>query len=189
MAKPGPPPKPTNLRLLQGNPSRRPINDKEPKPEAIEGIPKPPFKLKKEAMQIWERMCPMLSRIGLLTVCDTNTLARYCDLFARWIEDRNFIEKHGETYDVPHFYKEEVEVVDKKTGETRIKYEQRKEFKGVRQYPQVKQYLAYGQQLLRMEQEMGLTPAARSRIEVEVFDKGDSTDPMAEYLASNTRKN
>ena len=49
----GPKPKPTKLKLLEGNPGRRPINDKEPKPK--ERLPQCPTHLSEEAKREWQR--------------------------------------------------------------------------------------------------------------------------------------
>ena len=44
---PGPPPKPTKLKLLAGNPGKRPLNENEPEPEAV--APSVPAHLDDEA--------------------------------------------------------------------------------------------------------------------------------------------
>ncbi len=176
----GPPPKPTALRLLQGNARQKPINAQEPKPDAAEPTAAPPMSMSGRSRKIWELMCPVLSKIGLLTICDLRALARYCDLCVRWVDARTFLDANGETYEVferVRVYKEET-----KTWDTIEKS------KGWVNYPQVKNYLAYSRELVRLENELGLTPASRSRIQVEVFSKSAMKDAMAEYLASNTRK-
>lgn len=176
----GPPPKPTALRVLQGNAARRPINEQEPKPEPAEVHAEPPMAMQGAALAIWQMMCPVLSKIGLLTICDLRALARYCDLCVRWIAARDFLDEHGESYEV--FERVRVYDKDSKTWDTIEKS------KGWINYPQVKNYLAYSRELVRLENELGLTPASRSRIQVEVFSKSAMKDAMAEYLASNTRK-
>jgi len=37
----GPPPKPTYLRILEGNPSKRPLNRNEPQPPPVETLDPP----------------------------------------------------------------------------------------------------------------------------------------------------
>jgi P27 family predicted phage terminase small subunit len=180
MAGKGPPPKPTKLRLLQGNPSREPINTKEPQPEAIAADIPPPMELGEQAALIWAFMCSTLSSIGLLTVCDLRILARYCDLCVRWYQAKLFLDEHGETYEVL----ENVRVYDK---EKKV-WDTVEKRKGFANYPQVKNYFAYCKELIRIEQEMGLTPAARSRIQIEIFKTGGAQDALAQYLAGNNRK-
>src|SRR5688572_9415358 len=53
MGKRGPAPRPTHLRVLDGNPSKRPLNGDEPMPD---GAPTCPTILDKEAKQEWKRI-------------------------------------------------------------------------------------------------------------------------------------
>lgn len=76
MGKRGPSPKPTPIRVLEGNPSRRPINENEPKP--TDGTPPMPPHLDRRARVVWRQIAPELSRLGLLTVVDGEALASYC---------------------------------------------------------------------------------------------------------------
>jgi hypothetical protein len=50
--KPGPPPQPTHLSLLKGNPSKRPLRP-EPEPERAANVPDPPSFLSKYAVDEW----------------------------------------------------------------------------------------------------------------------------------------
>lgn len=72
----GPAPKATNLRILEGNPSKRPLNDNEPQPEA--GAICPEW-LSEDAQEEWERLAPVLEACGILTKADQYTLAAYCE--------------------------------------------------------------------------------------------------------------
>ena len=58
MGRRGPPPKPTHIRLLEGNPSKRPINRREPQPE--KGAPPCPRWLTAEARVAWKRITALL---------------------------------------------------------------------------------------------------------------------------------
>ena len=79
----GPPPVPTNLRILRGNPSKRPIRD-EPQPARSVEVPEPPRFLTGYAADEWHRTAPALHALGLLTTLDVNVLAVYCQSYARW---------------------------------------------------------------------------------------------------------
>ena len=70
-------PKPTALKILQGNPGKRPLNKNEPKPK--NEIPSPPFRLDSEAMEEWNRITPLLEEMGVLTTVDGSALAQYCE--------------------------------------------------------------------------------------------------------------
>jgi P27 family predicted phage terminase small subunit len=80
---PGPPPQPAHLRLLRGNPGRRPIKP-EPQPEIAVVVPEPPEFLTGHACDEWYRVAPELHRLQLLTVVDVNALAAYCAAYKRW---------------------------------------------------------------------------------------------------------
>ena len=89
-------PKPTNLKILQGNPSGRPLNTREPKPKM--GIPTPPDVLSKEALAEWDRLSPYLLRTGLITEADRAAFAAYCQAYGRWIEAERVVATQGECY-------------------------------------------------------------------------------------------
>jgi P27 family predicted phage terminase small subunit len=82
--QPGKKPKPTALKLIQGNPGRRPLPKNEPKPRA--GIPPCPAHLDERARIEWERITPELNAAGLLTTIDGAVLAAYCMAYARWMD-------------------------------------------------------------------------------------------------------
>jgi P27 family predicted phage terminase small subunit len=76
-------PKPTYLRLVTGNPGRRPINGNEPKPEST--VPEPPPELLDDARKEWDRLAVPLSKLGLLTELDRGVLAALCQAYGRWV--------------------------------------------------------------------------------------------------------
>lgn len=70
-------PKPTALKLVTGNPGKRPLNKAEPKYD--DGIPICPSWLRdKVARAEWKRLTKLLGDAGVLTVADGNSLAMYC---------------------------------------------------------------------------------------------------------------
>ena len=72
----GPPPKPTAIRKAEGNPSRRPFNEREPQPDPVR--PRMPKHLDKTARREWKRLCPILEHMGVLTAADGIALANLC---------------------------------------------------------------------------------------------------------------
>ena len=80
----GPKPKPTYLKLIAGNPGRRPLNDSEPKPKA--SIPRPPPELSSDALKEWKKISRQLFAAGILTVVDRAVLAAYCQAYGRWVQ-------------------------------------------------------------------------------------------------------
>ena len=73
--KPGPPPKPTAIKDIEGNRGKRPLNEREPEPTP--GCDAP-FWLPPGAIAEWERVYPELDSLGLATVVDQAALACWC---------------------------------------------------------------------------------------------------------------
>jgi P27 family predicted phage terminase small subunit len=82
--QPGPPPTPTHLKLLRGNPGKRALPINEPMPLIPPAAPEPPAFVTGYAAEEWRRVAPELHRLGLLTKVDTTMLAAYCMAYARW---------------------------------------------------------------------------------------------------------
>jgi P27 family predicted phage terminase small subunit len=94
-------PKPTHLKLIEGNPGKRKLNKGgEPKPPPI--APECPAWLMPEAQQEWGRIAPQLEALGLLTLVDGAALAAYCQAFARWKQAETRIVKRGLTMKTPN---------------------------------------------------------------------------------------
>lgn len=157
MATRGRKPKPTALKILEGNPGKRPLNENEPIPP--KGIVKCPSWLEPEAKKEWKRLAPSLEAMGVLTQVDLTAFAGYCQAYARWREAEEFLTQHGSIFKTPSGY--------------------------VQQVPQVsiaQQNLKIMQSFCS---EFGLTPATRARIiaagggkEVDISD-----DPMEQILS------
>lgn len=83
------PPKPTALRLVQGNPSGRPINTEEPVPPRANLDP-PKTLISVIAIDTWNELAPLLADIGVFTETDRRSLENYCHAWSRLkrIEDR-----------------------------------------------------------------------------------------------------
>jgi len=77
------------MRLLRGNPGRRPINHEEPQPEALSvtsALGKCPAWIKGEAREVWKRVAPAAIKSGLLRLVDLPAFEAYCVSYARWRE-------------------------------------------------------------------------------------------------------
>lgn len=134
-------PQPTALKVLRGNPGKRPLNASEPRPPA--GDIQPPAWLSEESLSKWNELVPLLTAVGILTQADVGPLARYCDCWAWWRRCREVIDRDGDTV-----------VVRDEAG--RVKWSQ--------QRPEVGIVSKLAQQMHRLEAEFGLTPSARSAI-------------------------
>ena len=80
----GPRPTPTVLKLMRGNPGKRPINRGELRPTSAPTCPDPPGFVTGYAADEWRRVAPELHRNGLLTVLDETIFAVYCVTYGRW---------------------------------------------------------------------------------------------------------
>ena len=81
----GRPPTPTALKLLRGNPGKRPLNDREPKPPV--GAQVPPHLLASPAFVAeWKRHSARLTRLNVLTEIDDDALAALCVLSVKFRE-------------------------------------------------------------------------------------------------------
>jgi P27 family predicted phage terminase small subunit len=106
MATRGRKPKPTALKVLEGNPGKRPLNKNEPQPERK--APRCPSWLEPEAKKEWKRMAKTLETIGVLTQVDKAAFAGYCQAYARWKEAEEFLSKHGTIFKTPSGYIQQV---------------------------------------------------------------------------------
>ena len=88
--KRGRPKEPTALKVLKGNPGKRPIND-EVKPMPL--VPKCPSWIHGYAKEEWYLLSDKLERLGLFTEIDGVAFTAYCQAYARWREAEEFLEK------------------------------------------------------------------------------------------------
>ena len=92
---------PTNLRLMRGNPGRRPIPN-EPKPEIPARPPEPPEFLDDYAAEEFRRVSVELWRLRLLTAVDVQMLAGYAYSFSQWRTAAETLRRLGENDPVMH---------------------------------------------------------------------------------------
>ena len=78
--KTGRPTKPTRLKVLQGNPGKRPLNKSEPQPG--DAKLKPPKWLGHEGRMFWREYAPKVQALGLLTELDVEEFAQAAALSA-----------------------------------------------------------------------------------------------------------
>lgn len=90
---PGPPPKPTALRELEGR-NTKPSERRKPEPKPESPL-YPPGDLSGEALAEWGRMVPELSRLGLATGVDRAALIAYCEAYGTFDEARRVVREKG----------------------------------------------------------------------------------------------
>jgi P27 family predicted phage terminase small subunit len=151
-------PKPTRMKVLTGNPGKRPLNIGEPKPAAV--IPECPTELGPVARAEWDRLTGELGALKFLTTLDRAALAAYCGAYALWAEATEAIQKYGTMIKSPSGYPIQSPYVSIANRQAEI--------------------------MMRIASEFGFTPASRSRIstssknEPTLFDlMDDSTGKVA----------
>jgi P27 family predicted phage terminase small subunit len=152
----GRPPKPTALKLLTGNPGKRPLNGSEPQPLATP--PVCPDFLPADAKAKWAELAPELSRLGLLTVVDGEALACLCSAWADFKAATETIAKEGR-YQLVGGWPVEVKGDD---GEVRT------EVRGgqLQPHPALAQHARAMKAIKEFAALFGLEPSSRSRLHV-----------------------
>mgnify|MGYP001583784068 CR=1 FL=1 len=92
----GPKPKPTILKIMEGNPGKRRLNRAEPKPAP--GRPDPPRELGVDGLAEWNRIVPELEALKLLTLIDRAALVGYCAAFEAWTAAKRRLNRDGRFY-------------------------------------------------------------------------------------------
>lgn len=105
MARPGPKPTPTALKVLRGNPGRRPLNGDEPEPAVY--LPDPPSDLKGYALEEWQARGPQLERLGLITESDIPAFESYCRAWGRYRNAEDTLAEEGEVFNTPSGYRQQ----------------------------------------------------------------------------------
>lgn len=149
--------KPTALKVLEGNPGKRPIPKHEPKPEPV--APKCPSWLNKIAKAEWRRISPLLATLGLITREDMANLAGYCHSYAQMIEAEDYLAKHGLGYVVEQRNKAG-ELISMSAGE----------------YAQMRTVRNAKSEIIRYSAMFGLSPVDRSRMSVPGASISDDDD-------------
>ena len=140
---PGRKPKPTALKELAGNPRKRTLTKRDPKPPR--GPLDPPAHLCRAASDKWHELAKTFDQLGLLTTIDRTAFECYCETWARWVKAKRIVATKGLTYE---------------TGNGLI-----------RKRPEV-QIAAECERLMRQyAAEFGATPSSRSRVQPGTADQ------------------
>jgi P27 family predicted phage terminase small subunit len=157
--KPGPKPKPTLLKILAGNPSKRPLPTNEPQPEP--GAPRAPKRYQKEARQYWHAMTKQLTGCGILTKVDGVALELLVDALTEYRQAVVEVAKTGPIW--------------LEAGEGRIPK--------FAYSPYWCMMNRAAKRLHAMLREFGMTPSARSSIKAAVPLVDLENDPAVRYFS------
>lgn len=149
MSQFGPAPKPTLIRKAEGNPGRRPFNDREPQPDVVR--PRMPKHLDKLAQREWRRLVPMLERMRVLTEADGIALANLCFDCSILQQAQEALAKTG---------------LLSKSGRSGL----------IHQSPLLNIIASTTDRVTRSLREFGLTPSSRSRIQTNAEGSTDELE-------------
>ncbi len=147
-------PEPTHLRLLRQNPGNRPVNANEAE---VEPGAAPPDWLTGDALGYWKPLSDQLDKAGLLSTVDAEALGLYCESVAEYAEASKQVKKFGRVIKSPSGYP--------------------------MQSPWVSIRNKAHEQMLKLQQEFGKTPSARSRISAKPrAGKKGTTNPFLDMV-------
>ena len=155
MGKRGPRPEPTIYKIAKGNPGKRPLNKSEPKPPSDDITP--PEWVTGVARSKWDEVVSKLVGMGVMTNADIDTIARYCTMHEQYVK---YLEQVRRGLDVL--------VIRDEKG--KVKYMQ--------STPAATMMMKLAASMLRIEQEFGLTPSARSGISAAQEKPADDLEDL-----------
>lgn len=160
-------PKPTALKVIEGNRGKRATNKQEPDPTYLTDM-EPPAWLAPAAKEVWNDVAPKLAAAKLLTEVDVQMLAMGCVAIA---QHRYAVMRTGED-----LVKVKHEVDDKG------------ELFGVGEHinPWMLVQSMTFKQAMAVFQQFGMSPAARTRIAInpqgDLFGHGNQENKAAKYF-------
>lgn len=150
-------PTPSHLKLVKGNPGKRPLNISEPRPRRER--PSAPAHISDKARETWGYVSGLLDEIGVLTKIDALALEVLCEAYADYLAARVDLKGFGSNY----------YMTVNQTG-------------GVmhRAHPAVAVMQDADRRIKAWLAEFGMTPSARTRVKGETGD--EEKDPAAAYF-------
>lgn len=152
----GPPPKPSQTRKMQGNPGKRAQNHREPKLPVAK--PAMPADLDDDGAAEWDRLCAVCVNAGVLTLADRGIVELAAQAYSTFIRATRAVRVGGMTYETTNT-----------TGGQVIKTR-----------PEVAIASDAWRRYRAAICELGLTPAARTR--VEAASEESSSDAASGYF-------
>lgn len=154
-------PKPSALKVLEGNRGKRAINKSEPKPQS--GAPEASDWLAPAALEKWNSIVPQLTAIKVLTVVDGSALESLCAAYTNMVESQRIVTKYGVIIEEPVLNKDGVLVGHK-----------------LKKNPASTAVLQHQKEYRALLSAFGLTPSDRSRLKTDSGEK--ELSPLAKLL-------
>src|SRR5579863_8823625 len=149
----GPAPRPTALRILEGNPSKRPLNRAEPKQRVK--TPACTDHLDELAKAEWKRLVRVLRHMKLLTEADYVALGNLCAAYSRMVKAERKLAEAGLLYKTQSGY--------------------------VQQSPLLAIINSSVETITKLCREFGLTPSSRSRIQLLSSENQQAGDGILDF--------
>ncbi|HDU8570086.1 TPA: phage terminase small subunit P27 family [Morganella morganii] len=137
----GPPKTPSHLRLVRGNPSKRPVNKKEPKPPS--GVPPTPKHFTRQGKYWFKRIGEELDAMGVMSSMDAKALELLIEAYTEYRQHCDTLDEQGYTY------------TTESEGGTLIKA-----------HPVAAMKANAWKRIRAMLGEFGMTPASRSKVTI-----------------------
>lgn len=147
-------PKPTAVKVLAGNPGKRPLNESEPAPRAptAQELRPPKGKLPRDGSELWRALAPQLAELGVLKHTDLPAFEVLCLHYAMVRKAWTMVAKEGLTSDTAM---------------------------GVKKHPATSVFRENAMAFKGWLTEFGLTPSSRARIHAE---PGGEEESLADLL-------
>lgn len=146
-------PKPSHLRLLQGNRENRPMRE-EPQPTPV--LPEPSADLGVDARLEFMRLREEAYNCGLMTRVDVRVFEAYCMAYGRWVVAERALARMAEQDNLTHG------LMIRTVGGNAI------------QNPLVGSANKAMSDMVRYAVELGFTPSARARVAAGAVPQGES---------------
>lgn len=154
------PSKATALKIVEGNPGKRPIPENEPQPRKT--APNCPYDISPSAQRVWQRLAPKLERLGLLTEIDGDSFAALCQIRAHLASIHRRLRQKQEP----------MILVNQKTDPNGNEWEDRKP------NPLLTLERQYYELLRKYAGEFGLSPRGRTGLTVGTYNKADEGEDL-----------
>lgn len=162
MAKPGRKPKPTAVKNLTGNPGKRALNKREPKPK--KGVKRPWGLGQGEQRKFWDEYADELARLQILTGLDVASFRLMAEHYAFAVQAAKELREEGLTVDGRE---------------------------GPKKNPKAQVFKDNALAFKAFATEFGMTPSSRARLEIKLPEEGEQMslfDELNEMYASMQRE-
>lgn len=155
MAKRGRKPKPTAIKILEGNPGKRPLPVDEPQ---CAFLPSKPSSIGADALASaeWDRILHV-SPVTLYTAMDETLIGNYCLAWSMLVKAQKDIDENGVNIIINKIHPEtgEIVVVDSRVN------------------PAVRIWKAASETMVKLADRLGFTPSARANLKLNTSSPAD----------------